>query len=192
MKIIEELNGKNILLLQGPMGPFFKKLDYFFRKKNALTHRICFNGGDYYYANKDNITHYTDKRFRWEIFLKTFLIKHRIDSIFLYGDCRFYHKKAVAIAEKLDIAVYVFEEGYIRPDFVTLEKDGVNSRSNLPRKKAPYVQNGVSATDLTSNNPVRYSYYKWVFHAIIYYLSMGMMRSSYPFYIHHRNSSIVR
>ena len=126
------------------------------------------------------------------MFLKTFLIKHRIDGIFLYGDCRFYHKKAVSIAEKLDITVYVFEEGYIRPDFITLEKNGVNSRSNLPREKKPYFQNGMSDINPTSNNHVKHSYYKWAFHTIMYYLSMRMMRHRYPFYVHHRNSSVVR
>ncbi len=192
MKIVEEINGKNILLLQGPMGPFFKKLDHFFRKNAALTHRICFNGGDYYYANKDNITHYRDEKFRWELFLKTFLIKHRIDCLFLYGDCRFYHKKAITIANELDIAVYVFEEGYIRPDFITLEKGGVNAFSNLPRDRKPYIQSDSTEIDLTSNNPIKYSYYRWTFHTIIYYLSMRAMWHRYPFYVHHRNSSVIR
>ena len=42
------------------------------------------------------------------------------------------------IAERLAVQVWAFEEGYVRPNFVTFEPHGVNNRSRLPRDPAFY------------------------------------------------------
>jgi len=45
MNRVGDIDGKNILFLQGPMGNFFKKLDKLFRKRGATTYKIGFNAG---------------------------------------------------------------------------------------------------------------------------------------------------
>jgi len=40
---------------------------------------------------------------------------------------------AVDLARSRGIAVHVFEEGYFRPDWITLERDGTNGHSRLPK-----------------------------------------------------------
>ena len=54
MNKLEDIRGKRILFLQGPMGFFFKKLDRNFRRKGALTYRIGFNAADRFFAYGDN------------------------------------------------------------------------------------------------------------------------------------------
>jgi capsular polysaccharide export protein len=58
----------------------------------------------------------------------------------LFGDCRPLHKAAIPIAARHGVTVHVFEEGYMRPDWVTLEVGGVNGLSNLPRDPDTYLE----------------------------------------------------
>ena len=51
---------------------------------------------------------------------------------------------AIAVARRLRVAVYVFEEGYLRPDYVTLEPGGVNAASALPREPGFYLAQAAS------------------------------------------------
>lgn len=192
LRIIGELNGKRVLLLQGPMGPFLRKFDRFCRDQGATVFRICFNGGDYVYANKDNVTSYRGTPSDWKAFIVQFLKINAIDAVFIYGDCRFYHRKAIACARSLGIEVFVFEEGYVRPNFVTLEKQGTNAFSQLPRHQEFYqskeTRSETNAWPFSGN----YSFQKWSLHAILYYIFMKLMYFWYPYYMHHRNASILR
>ena len=51
----------------------------------------------------------------------------------LLGEERPYHKVATNAARELGIKIYVVEMGYLRPDWVTFERDGMSSNSHFPR-----------------------------------------------------------
>ena len=55
------------------------------------------------------------------------------DTILCFGDCRPLHKEAKRWAKSKGIRFLAFEEGYLRPQFITVEEDGVNAYSSLPR-----------------------------------------------------------
>src|SRR5574343_1763844 len=59
--------------------------------------------------------------------------RYEITDQVLFGDRRPVHRPAVAHAEALGVRTHVFEEGYFRPYWVTLEREGVNGHSLLPR-----------------------------------------------------------
>ncbi|MDR2081436.1 MAG: capsular biosynthesis protein [Campylobacteraceae bacterium] len=191
MNSIGVLKDKNILFLQGPMGTFFKRLDKIFRKKGAKTYKIAFNAADWFFSNKDNVISYKDKPEKWKKFISDFLAAKHIDKIFLFGDCRFYQKIAIKAADSLGIEVFVFEEGYIRPDFITLEKYGVNDNSKLPRTKAFY-ENLTKILEYPKTLPMKNSLYNLIISATTYYLIANAFIFLYPHYIHHREFSAVK
>jgi capsular polysaccharide export protein len=190
--MLPPIKNKNILLLQGPMGPFFRRLDKAFRRQGARVQRICFNGGDFLFANKDNCRHFTGTPDQWEGFIDRFLQRHRIDMLFLYGDCRFYHRKARDAASRGGIDVYVFEEGYLRPHFITLEKGGVNAHSGMPRSPSGYREAPADLKTANNSQNIRFALEKWSFYAIAYYLAMRLLSWHYPHYRHHRNDSVLK
>ncbi|MGK9789039.1 capsular biosynthesis protein, partial [Salmonella enterica subsp. enterica] len=55
----------------------------------------------------------------------------RIDAIVVFGSARRHHRIAARLAKSMGIAFWVFEEGYVRPKYITLERDGVNADSPL-------------------------------------------------------------
>ncbi|MGA6926321.1 MAG: capsular biosynthesis protein, partial [Desulfosarcina sp.] len=137
---LQPLANQRVLLLQGPMGPFFNKLDRHLRANGSQTFRICFNGGDRLFANDDNRVDYRGKPHGWRTFLTDFCTEKKIQAMIVYGDYRFYHLVAKDVATASGIQFLVFEEGYLRPNFVTLEKNGVNANSSLPRQASFYRQ----------------------------------------------------
>ena len=120
------------------MGDFFRRLDTLFRKRGARTYRIGLNAGDRIFSHADSYIAYRGRPEEWEEFLRDFLEKRYIDKIFLFGDCRFYQRVAVALAKELNIDLFVFELGYVRPDYVTMERYGVNDYSLVSRDPSFY------------------------------------------------------
>ena len=190
--MIGPLLNKNILLLQGPMGPFFRKLDKALRVQGARVYRICLNGGDFLFANKDNSHQFTGTPERWRFYINRFLKQHRIHKIFLYGDCRFYHRQAKIVASRLAIETYVFEEGYVRPHFITLEKGGVNAHSAMPDQADEYRNLPSMARGFDKHTTVRHAFGKWAVYTIAYYVGMRLLCRHYPHYRHHRNDSVLQ
>jgi len=187
---IGEIGNKNILFLQGPMGSFFKKLDYNFRQMGAKTYRIGFNMGDWIFSYHDNYTPFAGRPEEWPAFIEQFLLEKKIDKIFLFGDCRYYQRIARKIAYEHDIEVYVFEEGYLRPHFITLEKFGVNGFSHLPREADFYRK--LSLKEYQPPQHAHASKTKMILSAILYYAISNLFKFRYPHYRHHREFSAIK
>ena len=184
--------GRGVLLLQGPMGPFFRKLDDCLQASRVRTCRICFSGGDRFFANRKNRIDYRGKPDSWKAFVSKLCAEKKIGTLVLYGDCRFYHRVAIGAARASGIQVFVFEEGYLRPNFVTLETEGVNARSRQPRDAAFYRGLKVQPTLESSTPAAKYNYQRQALFAILYFLGMHLEKCRYPHYRHHRSTHIGR
>ena len=190
MNTLGTIKNKNILFLQGPMGNFFKKLDHLFKENGAITYKIGFNAGDSFFSNHNNYIPYRDIRDNYGVFIRNFLNEKKIDKIFLFGDCRFYQRVSIQVARKLGIEVFVFEEGYIRPHYITMEKYGVNDFSHISRD-ADFYKN-VKISSEQEPKDAEYSPFKMVACSTTYYLVSNIFHFRYPNYIHHRDFSAIK
>ena len=189
MNSFESLKGRKILFLQGPMGLFFKRLDANFRAKGALTYRIGLNMGDQFFSYRDNYTPFRGKVEAWSDFVKVFLEENKIDSVFLFGDCRFYQRVVIEIAKAFNLKVFVFEEGYLRPHYITMELYGVNGFSQLSRDPQFYL--ALPSQFVPEPEHARNSKIKMVISATLYYALSNLFSYQYPHYIHHRDFSAI-
>lgn len=105
--------------------------------------------------------------------------------IFLFGDCRYYQSVAINAAKNMGIEVFVFEEGYIRPDYITMERYGVNDYSQL--SKDPEFYRKLKLKKTPSPKPTYTSGYKQGYSAIVYYMLANLFSWRYPHYRHHRD-----
>jgi capsular polysaccharide export protein len=126
------------LFLQGPPGPFFARLGSVLRDHGFAVHRINFNGGDRADWNKGAVD-YTGRAQDWPHYFDRFVVTHKITDLILFGDCRPLHEAAHGMATLRKLRIHVFEEGYIRPDWVTMELDGVNGHSTLSKDPKWYL-----------------------------------------------------
>jgi len=188
---IDSVAGKNILLLQGPMGNFFKKLDSHLRKNGAKTYRIGFNAGDAFFSHRDNYIPFKQDKHDWADFIRKFLKEKKIDIVFLFGDCRYYQSIAISEAKRIKrVQVFVFEEGYIRPHYITMERWGVNAYSLLSKKREFYEK--LPLQELEKPNHAHASKSKLIMSATVYYFVSNLFSFLYPNYEHHREMSALK
>jgi capsular polysaccharide export protein len=120
------------LFLQGPHGPFFARLGAMLETAGATCWRVGFNRGDavFWHAPERYIAH-TGPQEDWPGHFERILDEKRVTDIVLYGDTRLVHAEAVRIARARGLVIHVFEEGYLRPYWVTYERGGSNGNSRL-------------------------------------------------------------
>ncbi|SHF54748.1 capsular polysaccharide export protein [Microbulbifer donghaiensis] len=173
------------VFLQGPHGPFFAKLAKRLSAFGVETHKINFNGGDRHFGWADFQVDFTGREQDWPAFFRAYLLEHSIRAVFVYGDCRQYHRAARAVCEELGISFGVFEEGYLRPDFVTLEWGGVNAYSSTD-----WSHNAIDSYQPRGRTPslrVGMTFWQRAWYASRYYVAARLARSEFPAYRHHRN-----
>jgi capsular polysaccharide export protein len=84
------------------------------------------------------------------------------------------------------VAVYVFEEGYIRPDWVTLELGGVNGHSSLPRDPAWYRETAAALLPVPPHAQVPSSFRRRATEGLLYNAADVLTRWYYPGWHNHR------
>ena len=127
--------GRTFLFLQGVCSPFYRQLA---RRLTADGHRVVkvnYTGGDLAYWSRDAGESHA---FRGPLdtlpdFIESLWQRYDVTDQLVFGDRRPVHRPAVEAATGAGIRTHVFEEGYFRPFWITLERDGVNGHSLLPR-----------------------------------------------------------
>lgn len=180
-----ELTGRHLLLLQGPAGPFFARVARQLRAAGARITKVNFNGGEDLYYRGPEVVKFSQPLAQWPDFFERLLRERSIDGVVLFGDCRPLHRAAIERAGRLGVDVFVFEEGYLRPDFVTLEKGGVNGHSRMPRDPSHF--NAVEASPPPRHQQVRHAFIKSAIHTICYASAAALGQGRYPHYRHHRD-----
>src|SRR4051794_26074597 len=127
------------LFLQGPPGPLFRRLGAEMERQGFGVHRINLSGGDRLDWPRGAVD-FRGRFSHWPAFVDRYMREHEITDLLLFGDCRPYHLAAHGLAAMRGLRTHVLEEGYLRPDWMTLELEGVNARSPLPRDKYWFIE----------------------------------------------------
>lgn len=174
---------RRLLFLQGPNGPFFARLRDYLTAAGRYVVKINFNGGDDLFYRKGDIVRFTMPMVHWESFLRGILAERHIDAIVLFGCARRQHRIAARVAEALSIKVWVFEEGYVRPDYITLEAGGVNADSPL----APLTLSEIPRLERPAK-PRHFRHpFRWMaWHSFCYFAAGILGARKYPEYRHHK------
>lgn len=178
------------LFLQGPPGPFFRMLAGAIASRGIPVHRINLSGGDRLDWPEGAVDFHG--RFPdWPVFFDQFLRDHGITDLMLYGDCRPYHVSAHGIAALRGVRTHVLEEGYLRPNWMTLELEGVNARSKLSRDKEWFVREASRLPAEPEGPPITSSFRRRSRDSYWYYHNVVVGRLRYLHYRSHRAGSIV-
>lgn len=192
---------RRFLFLQGPPGPFFFQLAQTLAQKGQEVRRINLNGGDEHdwpgaitdRSGTHRASPYRGTQEGWPLFIDRYLRRSGITDLVLFGDCRPMHMTAHQMARLNGVRVHVFEEGYIRPNWLTLEREGVNGHSPLPRRPQDIL---AAAHGLPGPAPMpaigaslgRRVRDTWGYFG---HMLLGAVTLRYPFYRSHRPGSIV-
>ncbi|MDQ4420050.1 capsular biosynthesis protein [Sphingobium sp. DEHP117] len=176
---------RRFLFLQGPQGPFFWLLAQEIGRLGYLVYRINLNGGDQLdWPGK--AANYRGGQAGWNRYLDAFLRDNRITDILLFGDCRPLHQAAHGMAKLRGVNIHVFEEGYIRPHWMTMEPDGVNGHSSLPRDPEVLLKMAAQLPPPPRSPEITASFRRRMRDALRYYLAASLRRWQFPCFRSHR------
>ena len=139
---------RRFLFLQGPHGPWFHRLGHLLRSAGAQVWRVGFNLGDRIFWPGPGYVAFDAPQANWPATCTALMDRHAITDLVLYGDTRPVHAQAVAIARERGITVHVFEEGYLRPYWVTYERGGANGHSRVMDLTVADMQAALARVDL--------------------------------------------
>lgn len=188
-RALRQLAGcRRVLMLQGPVGPFFHDLAGCLRQNGIAVDKINFTGGDvrffpgghWFRGALDQFADHLVERVKGA----------RPDACLLFGQDRPVHREARRVLEELGVPAMVFEEGYVRPNFITFEVGGVNSRSSF-RWPLP-AEDPASDMGLTPQAPhFRLPFRCAASLAAQYHLLTKLGAPLYPEYQHHRPTGVL-
>jgi capsular polysaccharide export protein len=124
---------RSFLFLQGPHGPFLARLGSRLRSGGADVVRVNFSGGDWLDWHGEDAVAYRGTPEDWPAWVEKLAVERRVTDLVLYGDCRPVHRAAMEALKPLGVSVHVLEEGYLRPNWITCEKGGVNGHTSISR-----------------------------------------------------------
>ncbi len=186
---------RHFLLLQGPHGPFFQQLGRMLRATGARVTRIGFNAGDQaFWRDAASYVAFLDRLDGWRAYLRTLIDDRHVTDIVLYGDTRPIHAQAVAVAEQKNLTVHVFEEGYLRPFWVTYERGGSNGHSRLMQMSVAEMQCGMSSADAdVAPAPDHWGDMKHhIFYGALYHAILLGFNRRYKNFNSHRSIKVTR
>ena len=112
----------------------------------------------------------------------------------LYGDTRQIHAQAIAAAKAAGLTVHVFEEGYIRPYWVTYERGGSNGHSRLMQTGVAEMRAVLSTSDMDAPEPPA----RWgdmrqhIFYGALYHWFVMFRNGQYRHFRPHRELSVTQ
>lgn len=181
---------RRYLLLQGPHGPFFRELAKALQQQGHFVVRVSFCLGDLASWPSASDRLYRGHPHHFSDWVKQLIEAEQITDVLLYGDCRPLHQQVIQLKAYFDFRVWVFEEGYLRPLWITFEKGGVNGFSTVPHDFKAWLSQTclVPLKVLTPDKaqPVGQNFRGVVYFCIQYYMLRTLGFVFFPWYRSHR------
>lgn len=120
------------MLLQGPPSVFWRELATGFEAAGLKVHHVNFSLGDWVYWLKSGARNFRKPLSAWADYLSDLIVRENITDILYYADQLPYHRVAADVAKCLGVNCHAVENGYLRPDWITLERGGMGHLSHFP------------------------------------------------------------
>jgi capsular polysaccharide export protein len=183
------------LFLQGPHGPFFHRLGKMLRLAGADVWRVGFNAGDRaFWFHPSSYIPFRGTSTDWPDTFAGLIEEKNVTDIVLYGDTRPIHAQAVAEAKRRGITVHVFEEGYMRPYWVSYERGGSNGHSKLMDMTIPQMQTALAQSDMEAPLPPGHwgDMRQHIFYGALYHWFVMFRNGDYRNFRPHRSLPVTK
>lgn len=173
------------LFLQGPPSRFWFELADELEKAGHRCLRVNLSAGDWLFWRKRGAIDYRGDFKGWRAWLTGLIEREGVTDILYYADRLPYHVIACEIARERGLYVTAVEFGYLRPDWITVERDGMSTYSHFPTD--PHViraiADGAPEPDFEVKYP--YTFFQEAYHEVIYNLvALFFSWIFYPRYFH--------
>lgn len=177
---------RQFLFLQGPISPYFSEIAAGLKALGHGIHGIQLNFGDRLFWRHPGATRYRGGLDGWPEFIESFFGERDITDIVLLGEQRDYHRIAIDLAKRRGIRVTVTDFGYLRPDWITLERDGMSGHSLFPRSPEGIRQLAAHAPRADLDRVYRDSFWTMALWDMTYHLSNFFLAWLFPRFRNHK------
>lgn len=130
--------GRRFLFVTLPSGPFGSYLDRALRERGATARRVVMNGGEWFDWIGGDTAWFKGPRDGFGPWVERLIRKDGVTDVVVFNDVNPYSQDTLQAARAFGARTWILENGYQRPDWITLESEGVNARSGLPREASAY------------------------------------------------------
>ncbi|MFT4013080.1 MAG: capsule biosynthesis protein CapA [Paracoccus sp. (in: a-proteobacteria)] len=183
-------------MLQGPHGPFFDRVAGQLRHTGATVWRVGFNAGDeFFWKDSAHFLRHTGTPEEWPSHLERIIAEKGVTDIVLYGDVRPIHVAAREATLRHGLVLHVFEEGYLRPFWISYERGGSNGNSALigiPLREMRNALRGRSGEHLTRPPAHWGDMRQHKFYGALYHFFVLIANGRYKGYRTHRQIGVFQ
>ncbi len=179
------MSKRTFLFLQGGTSYFFRRLADKLISEGHQVHKINFNGGDRDYWGANPAFDFRGGLEDLPDYLEHKAHALGVTDFIVYNDRRPVNAPAITLARKNNLRSHVYEEGYFRPYFITLERDGVNGNSSLPRDPDWYRTTSKKVPDYPEGKSFSFGFRSRATTDIAYELANLANPISFPHYHSH-------
>jgi capsular polysaccharide export protein len=172
----------NVLFLQGPPSIFWRELADGFEAQGIETSRVNFSFGDQLYWRKRGAINYRGSVKAWPRFLADLIRRKGITDIMYYADRLPYHRLAARVARKLGVKCHAVEFGYLRPDWITLERNGMGRFSHFPNDPDQIRKIAAKVEQPDLEPRYAHTFNQEATNEVVYNLATYFGRLMFPFY----------
>ncbi|MCX8996213.1 capsular biosynthesis protein [Rhizobiaceae bacterium BDR2-2] len=173
------------LFLQGPASPLFGKIADRLEAAGHACWRINLHAGDSLFWRRRGAIAYRGRAQAWGAFIRRVIEERAIGSLVLLGEERPYHAEAVRVARAAGVGVFVVEMGYLRPDWVTVERDGMSSNSHFPNEPEAILAAAGNLPEPDRTRLYGHSFLAEALYDLAYNLPSVFLAFLYPHYRRH-------
>ena len=176
-------DGRRVFLfLQGPPSTFAAELAGELERLGHRTLRINLAAGDRFHWRRRGAFNYKGRFEDWGDYVGAFMAREGVTDLVFYADRLPYHRIAAAHARARGISVTAFEFGYLRPDWITLERDGMGVYSHFPADAATILANGRGLAEPDPIVRYGYAFHTEAFNEVVYNLANVFLPFLHPHY----------
>jgi capsular polysaccharide export protein len=165
------------------------------RRAGSTVWRVGFNSGDRaFWFHPPSFIPYLGTVEDWPATFDRLVAEKGVTDIVLYGDTRPVHAEAVTAARARGLMIHVFEEGYMRPYWVTYERGGTNGHSRLMEMSVADMQAALAQSDMEAPLPPAHwgDMRQHVFYGALYHWFVMFTNRAYRNFRPHRALPVTK
>ncbi|MGF1446551.1 MAG: capsule biosynthesis protein [Pikeienuella sp.] len=174
---------RTVLMLQGPPCRFWRELGDALRRDGRRVLHVGFCLADLVFWRRPGLRLYRGRLRDWPRALDRIIAAEKVSDILYYADRLPYHRAAITAARRAGIRAWAIENGYLRPDWITMEPEAMGAFSRLPRDPAAIsaLAAGQQLPDLAPQ--YRHGFAREAASEVAFGLAMTLGRPFFPRYV---------
>ncbi|NBN62710.1 capsule biosynthesis protein [Pannonibacter tanglangensis] len=163
--------GRTFVFLQGPPSVFCRRVADELDLLGHRTHRVNLCPGDWLAWHDRRAVNYRGSLAEFKDWFRAFVRRVGATDVVYYADRLPYHVAAAEVADELGLTASAYEFGYLRPDWITLERNGMSAHSRFPQDPARIRELAEGLPPIDRRPLYTHPFWMEAFHEVVYNLS---------------------